>query len=355
MVKRRDFLILLLVLFAIEVSSQHWGGRSVFNFLNINQSARVSGLGGVAISVYDADLSLISGNPALLNSGMAGKMVIHHQFYHSDIQHSYTTGAFHHAKTGLTFAPAISYFNYGEISALDQNGEAYGTFKANDLVLQMGIGANLYERLRGGFQLKWVQSVLGQFNSNGLAVDAGILYLDTASQFNIGLVFKNAGVQIKGYEEVKNEPLPFEIILGISKRLKYLPLRISANYRYLNRWDIRYANSEEAIKFLGQENKEAGGFEKFADNFTRHLGISGELLLGQNEVFHLRMGYSHLLRKELGVNDFGSFAGFSFGFGIRAKKFDLDFGRTVYHLAGGVNHLGFGIRPGDFFFPKKID
>ena len=99
MVKRRDFLILLLVLLAIEVSSQHWGGRSVFNFLNINQSARVSGLGGVAISVYDADLSLISGNPALLNSGMAGKMVIHHQFYHSDIQHSYTTGAFHHAKT----------------------------------------------------------------------------------------------------------------------------------------------------------------------------------------------------------------------------------------------------------------
>ena len=355
LVNRISVLLIFFGLFSLRLFSQHIGGRTVYNFLNIHPTARISGLGGMAISLYDDDLSLVSANPAQLNSGMNGKMLVQHQFYLSDIKHSFTSAAFYQKKTTLTFVPSVSIFQYGEIIALDQNGDAYGTFRANDLVLQLGVGARIYERIRGGILLKWIQSNLGQFNSYGVGADIGVLYLDTAAMFNVGLVIKNAGLQLKVYEGTEKEPLPLEMAVGVTKRLKYLPLRISLNYRYLDRWDIRFLNNEETINFLGQENKEESRFKKNIDNFSRHLGLSGELLLGQKESFHLRFGYSHLLRKELGVSDFGSFAGFSFGFGIRSKRFDFDFGRTVYHLAGGVNHIGFGIRPSDFFSLKKFN
>jgi hypothetical protein len=331
------------------------GGRSVYNFLNIHQSARISGLGGVANAIFDEDLSLISLNPAGLNQRMASKMMLNHQFYLSGIHQSYASMAFQGRSTGITFAPAISFIQYGEIQALDENGDHYGDFSANDMVIQTALAAGLYERIRGGINVKWIQSRLGSFNSNGIALDAGLLYLDTAAQVVIGLVFRNAGIQLKSYENVEKEPLPFEIQLGASKKLTYLPLRISAQYRYLNRWDIRFVNAEEAKLFLGQEPREKSSIEKFANNLVRHLGISGELLLGQRENVHLRLGYNHLMRKELDVNDFGSLAGFSFGFGIRAKKFNFDFGRTIYHLAGGVNHFGIGITPSDFFSNKHFD
>jgi hypothetical protein len=62
-------------------------------------------------------------------------------------------------------------------------------------------------------------------------------------------------------------------------------------------------------------------------------------LIGKRESLRLRIGYNHLLRKELSVDNFSSFGGFAFGFGLRINRFRIDYGRANYHIAGGLNQF----------------
>jgi hypothetical protein len=152
-------------------------------------------------------------------------------------------------------------------------------------------------------------------------------------------VLKNMGGQLQTYTGGDREPLPYEAQLGISKRLKHLPFRISAIYRYLNRWNIRYddPNVEEETLFFGEENADTE--RPFIDNLSRHFVFSGEFLLGKKENFRLRLGYNHLLRKETEVRNLRSLSGFAMGFGFKVKWFRVDFGRSVQHPGEGNTHI----------------
>jgi len=55
-----------------------------------------------------------------------------------------------------------------------------------------------------------------------------------------------------------------------------------------------------------------------------------------------------LRRAELNVNNLRSLAGFSTGVGIKVKKFRIDYGLAVYHLAGTVHHFGISTDIGSF-------
>ena len=84
----------------------------------------------------------------------------------------------------------------------------------------------------------------------------------------------------------------------------------------------------------------------------RHFTFGTEILLSEN--FQLRIGYNHQRRQELKLRDDSKsgMVGFSFGFGVKIKKFRLDYARSIYSLAGASNHIGIAIRLNDF---KKTD
>ena len=68
------YTIILLLIFASISSMGQKGGESVYNFLHLTNSARVSALGGDNISINDDDINLVFHNPALLSSGMDQNM-----------------------------------------------------------------------------------------------------------------------------------------------------------------------------------------------------------------------------------------------------------------------------------------
>jgi hypothetical protein len=110
----------------------------------------------------------------------------------------------------------------------------------------------------------------------------------------------------------------------------------------LQRWNLVYndPNQVQETTFLGQAIPEKSRFAVFSDNLFRHLIFSGEFLFTKSEQFSVRVGYNHLRRKELSINQFNSFSGFSMGFGVKIKRFRLDYGREFYSLAGSSSHLG---------------
>ncbi len=332
---------LILSIFASSIFAQI-GGNNVYEFANLPASARVSALGGQLITVKDDDAVLAYSNPAALNPLMHQQAAFNTAFYVAGINHGYAGYAHHSDKLKTTFNGGIQYASYGTFTAADVTGQVIGEFKAAEYVLNFGAGRQYSEQISYGMNLKTIYSRLESYNSVGLAADAAIMYADTASRFTASLVFKNMGGQLSTFTEENKEPIPFEIQAGISKRLKYLPFRFSVIAHNLQRWNIRYddPNVEEPTSLFEETPQETSKFLIGIDNFFRHLTFNGELLIGKADNFRIRMGYNHLRRSELNVNNLRTLAGFSTGVGFKVSKFRLDYGLAVYHIAGSVHQLG---------------
>ena len=327
------------------------GGNNTYEFLNLSPSARVSGLAGNLITVRDDDVALGFANPSLLNNQMHQQLSFNHNLHLAGIQNGYVSYGHHVDAIGTSFHGGLQYISYGEFDATNEFDNILGTFKASEYALTLGAARQLYDRLAVGANLKVISSQLESYNSYGLSVDLGAFYQDTSGRFSATLVMKNIAAQLSTYAFDNREPLPFEIQVGISQRLKHLPFRISVVYHNLQRWNILYddPNAEETTLFLGgDQSSEKSDLSINIDNFFRHMIFSGEFLFGKKENFRLRVGYNHLVRKELSVRNFRSLAGFAFGMGFKVNRFRVEYGRHIYHLAGGTNHFSISTNIAEF-------
>jgi hypothetical protein len=341
----RHYIVFILITLSFFAKAQLIGGKNVYAFLKMPPSARVAALGGSLISVKDADVMLANLNPAALSTLSDHSISANNQFQLAGISNSSIGYGKHLANIGTTLHANLQYINYGTLPQTDEFDNNNGTFRAQEYAFTIGAARQLYDKLSIGTNLRFIGSQLDIYQSFGLAMDVGALYTDTTSRFSAALVIKHIGAQVKTYQSTK-ETLPFDIQIGISKRLRYLPLRFSVTMHDLQRWNLLYDDPNQVAEttFLGQTAIEKSNFSVFSDNLFRHLIFSGEFLFTKSEQFSLRLGYNHLRRKELSINQFNSFSGFSMGFGIKIKRFRLDYGREFYHLAGNSNHLGVSMR-----------
>lgn len=334
-----------------ELHAQITGGRQVFQFMTLSPSARITALGGAQVSVRDEDLAFAAANPAALNESMSGRLSFNHNFFLTDIQHGYAAYAQHLPKLGFTTHAGIQYLNYGKIQQADELGTITGEVQAAETAITLGAARQLSSRLSLGLNARLGFSSIDLYKATALAADVGLMYNDTSHFFSVGIVARNLGAQLKAYNG-ESEDLPSDLQIGISKRLRHLPFRMSVVAHHLLQWDIRYndpnAQEEEFLDFGGNQSDSKKG-NAAVDNFFRHLIFNGEFLLGRNEVFRVRVGYNHLRKRELSVRSYRSLAGFSGGFGIKIKRFRIDMGYASYHLGGGVVHFGIGTNLKDFF------
>ncbi len=343
-------LFLALIISCGQALAQPIGGRNIYEFLTFSPSARITGLGGTLISVSDDDVVLAAQNPASLNESMHQQMSFNHNIYVADINTGYAAYGFHSDKWATSFHAGLQYMSYGTFNETDEFGQIIGSFKASEYAFTLGAGHQLYDKLSLGANVKFITSQLEDYNSFGIAADLGAYYQDTSGLFSIGFVLKNIGAQLTTYDD-EQEPLPFDIQIGISKRLRHLPFRISATYHNLHQWNILYddPNAEQSSIFLGEfQSQSENEFSVFVDNFFRHIIFSGEFLLGKKENLRIRLAYNHFQRQELSVENFRSLAGFSMGLGIKVNRFRVEYGRAFNHLAGGVNHFSISTSINEF-------
>ncbi len=326
------------------------GGKNVYEFLNLSPSARVTALGGNLITVNDDDVALALQNPSALSSSAHSQLSFNHNFHMAGINHGYVSYGHFMKKWDATVHGGIQYLSYGSFDAVDEYGNINGTFKAAEYAVVAGAAKQLYPKLSVGANLKFITSQLESYNSVGMVADLGAFYQDTSGTFSLSLVMKNVGMQFTKYGE-NRESVPFDLQIGLSKRLKHLPLRFSIIYHKLHRWNILYddPNSEEAPSFLGgTEPQGKSDFSLFVDNLFRHLIFNAEFLLGRKENFRLRFGYNHFHKKEFSIDNYRSLAGFTLGLGFKVNRFRIEYGRNFYHYAGGLNHLSISTSISEF-------
>ena len=345
-------LLVILLISSGTLLAQVTGGRQAFAFLDLPASARLTGLGGYLISARDQDITLGAVNPALLNAAMHQQLSFNHSFHIGGTGQDYMAYGYHIQPLNLTLQAGFRRMNYGDIEWRDEFNQNLGTFSPRELAAHIGAGWQWQDRLSLGANLRFVQATYESYQSTALAGDLGVFYENPDARVGIGLVLQNIGGQLSRFSDTgERENLPFNPAIGLSKRLKYLPLRLSVTAHTLHRWNIRYDDPDlrTQILFPGQEAEKENTFGQGVDNAFRHLTFSGEFLFGKTESFRVRLAYDHRLRREMLVPNYGGLAGFSGGFGFRVYRFQLDYGFAVYHQAGASHHLSISTNLKEFF------
>ncbi|MDZ7881196.1 MAG: type IX secretion system protein PorQ [Saprospiraceae bacterium] len=325
----------------LSTANAQIGGLSTFSFMKNSPSARISALAQSQIALKDDDLALGYTNAALLNPLMHKALTLNYEARLGGSNNSFVGGAFHVEKLKMTFSTGILYDNYGTFKQTDEFGNLQGEFKAHEYVWHIGAGRQLNERLSVGANLKFIGSQLEAYNAFGVAADLSGAYINPEKRVGVSVVLKNVGVQVKNYlPDGSRETLPYDLQIGVSKKLARAPFRFSVAAVDLLRWNMRYTNPlDNEVTLLGEQTTEPSSFSKGVDNLFRHIRFGGEIALGKTENFRARFGYNHQVRKEMGLQNIRSSAGFSFGAGLRVSKFRIDYAYAVQHLAGGRNHL----------------
>jgi hypothetical protein len=339
-------IIILCLLTAVTAQSQTLGGNSVFNFLKLPNTPQLTGLGGVNVSQTSNDVGMAFNNPALLKPSMHTQMnAVFNSLYAGITNYNLSLG-YHHAKLNTSFLWGLQYFSYGSLQQTDAGGNVLGTIRPSDWMMQVSASRSYREKWNYGFTLKFMNSNYGQYRSNGIAADAGLLFHDTAKLFSASVVAKNMGFQLKKYSEENAEDLPFDLVLGITKRLAKAPFGFSITAHHLHQFDTRYNDTTfNNDDIFGAENND-GKFT--ADKIFRHFVIATQVYIGDK--LEVSLGYNHLRRKELNVGKAGNgLNGFSIEVGALFNKIQIRYARAHYQNNTGYNQFGLNLQLNKYF------
>ena len=322
------------------------GGIQVYDFLSSPGSARASALGGSLVMIADSDVAQVQQNPALSNATMDKKVAFNNIFHFAGINEGLLAYSFTIDSVKTHFHTGLQYVSYGDFIQADAMGNETGEFRANEMALLLGASRKMNERIQLGANVKVLFANYASANGFGLGVDLGATYQVPGKNWTLAAVVQNAGYSFNDFESATSN-LPFDFKIGYAYKLKHLPFRYSITGHHLYQWNIRYQDPNNIETDFTGEVIEENIYRAQIDNFFRHFVFAGEFLFGQQGLFNLRFGYNHLRRQELKVSTFRSLGGFSFGFGMHIKRFQLDYGLGFYHLEGATNHLGITILLGE--------
>ncbi len=329
------FLGFLSVAFCIPVSAQI-GGDHTYTFLTLSNSARIAGLGGNALAVMDNDITLSIANPSLITADMHNQMALSYVNYFTGNNVGFAMYSRTFNKAG-SFVGAIQFNDYGKIQGADAAGNKTGNISASEYAFSIGWGRTLTNHFSVGANAKLIYSHLDVYNSFGIAVDVAGSYFTKDKLFVASIMARNIGSQIVPYRAGQYESLPFELQLGLSAGLKYLPLRFFLLFTNLQKWDLSYTDpndpKNQVDPYTG-EIDEKSGISKFADNFMRHIVFGGEFTIAK--VFSIRLGYNYQRRQELKLYERTGLSGFTYGVGFRVKMFNFSYTHATYQ-AGSPN------------------
>ena len=314
------------------------GGNNVYEFLNMSPGAYMTAAGGVNISTRSSDPSLAMFNPSLSGSESDGHLSLSYVNYFAGINYGSVMYS-HSSDSAGSFSAGINYLNYGRFDRTDESGNINGSFSAAEYAFNLIYARQLDSFFYAGVNIKPVISQLETYISLGIAMDIGISFISPEGYTTAGLAIRNMGLQLTTYNG-RREKLPFEIMAGISTRLRHAPLRFSLTARHLEKYDLihEYTGRQE-----GEEYSKAG---KIAENIMRHLIFGAELSPSEN--FFISAGFNYQRRKELAYENRTSTVGFSMGAGIKTSSADLMISRARYHLAGSSTTFSILIKPSLF-------
>jgi long-subunit fatty acid transport protein len=286
-------------------------GQTTYDFLRVDMSARAAALGGSFVSNND-DVDVIFYNPAGMNfleKNPASFSFVKHLM---DINLFSVVFSTEFENIGR-FGTAVKYINYGTFDQADEFGNRTGEFGAGELAFLVGYANQFSPNFYYGANAKFIYSSIADKSSSAVGADLGMNYEFPAQQLNLAAAVLNLGTQISSYIDTK-EDLPLDVVIGVSKRLERVPVRLSLDFHQLNK------KRDDALQHL--------------KGFT----VGAEFYL--SEVFTLRFGYDNERRSDLKIGSSAGIAGFNGGLGVKVSDYQFSYGYSSLGLVGAMHRIG---------------
>lgn len=332
---RKPCLILLGIIIAGNCLAQ-FGGRNSYEFLNVPSSARLSGLGGVNVSLANKDINFFFSNPALVTDSLAGFASAGYTFYVADIGQAAFAYAHDFERLG-TVSFGIQHVSYGEIEGYDAAGAEIGSFKSGETALVIS-KSHTVSVFTLGINFKGVFSSIGGYRSTALLADIGGTFRHPQKELTIGLVIKNFGVVLSEYSESSNTKIPFDVQAGVTFKPRHMPLRFS-----LTAYNLAYPG--KAYDNPADEEDNIGTLSKV----MQHINFGAEILLHKN--VNVLLGYNVLKQTEFKTDNQG--AGITFGAAIKVKSVDITLSRSGYSVGNAAYAFTFAAKLNKMMFKKR--
>jgi len=286
-------------------------GQTTYDFLRVDMSARAAALGGSFVSNND-DVDVIFYNPAGMN--FLEKNPASFSFVKHLLDINLFSVAFSTEFENIgRFGTAVKYINYGTFDQADEFGNRTGEFGAGELAFLVGYANEFSPNFYYGANAKFIYSSIADKSSSAVGADLGINYEFPAQQLNLAATVLNLGTQISSYINTK-EDLPLDVVIGVSKRLERVPVRLSLDFHQLNK------KRDDALQHL------------------KGFSVGAEFYL--SEVFTLRFGYDNERRSDLKVGSSAGIAGFNGGLGVKVSEYQFSYGYSSLGLVGAMHRIG---------------
>ncbi len=313
------FAALLCVLLTAAPSVQAQSSRLTgFSLLRLDPSARAAALAG-AYAPLDAERTQADGmfyNPAFLAATADRQVALGYLNHLADVNAGFAAYVEEVTYLRGTVGVGVRFLSYGEFERTGVDGSADGTFGGSETALTVSYAHALSERLQVGLGVHGAFVSLEDASASAVAGDLGVAYVVPERGLLISASLRNAGVALQslGAEE---DVLPVDLRFSISKRLTYVPLRVTVAGYDLTRFE--------------DENGTA------LNEIARHLAVSGEFFFGR--ALTARVGYDHRRHEDLKSGARVDLAGLGAGFGLNLRRFGFDYAYNAWSSFGGLHHL----------------
>ena len=341
--KRKIYVICAFLLTFATLQAYAQVSNGLYRALTDANSARVVALGGVPLPVHDGDLQTAVFNPSAISPEMNNQISLS---YVGDFNlgTNFATAQYSHSFEKLgSFAASVQYYNYGKMQYASESGTTDGsTFNVSDYAVTLGWGRELTDKWSIGANLKYAGVQYEAGRAGALGVDVAATYW-SYSNWAFTLAARNIGRQIYCQElNVENKWLPFSLDFIASKKLNHLPLTIILGYKDIQHWNKIY---DDPLHLYDTYDPITGDYTtpskaaKFFTNLGCHLVIGGELEIGKNLL--LRVSYNYADHHNMDVPLKRTLLGFSAGFGVRIKAFQIDYAYSRSNIVGSPHFLSF--------------
>ena len=307
------------------------GGTHSFSFLQLNTSPRATALGGYLSSGLDGDINNGIYNPSLINPLMTNQLGLNFTNYYSGT--TYGDIGYCFRVDDYQLISSIKFIDYGQFDETNEFGQLIGEFGAGEYVFSLATNTIIDSTFYVGLNGKLAYSSLYQLNSLAVFLDLACTYFHPHSNLNINMIIKNVGYQLDTYYEDQRESFPFEFLVGVSNKLEHMPLRWHLTFQHLEKPDLMFDNTAQT---------------SFLNNNTVFNGILNHFVLGLEFLIHQNcsflMGYNNRRRSEMIIENRRGLVGFSTGFLIKIKRFNLAYSISANHLSGTISTFGITTR-----------
>jgi hypothetical protein len=298
---------------------------------------------------YESKIDLAVSNASLILPELHNVAMLNYSDYFSAFSLINFAYARNLPKVGM-FLASLQYMNYGSVQAYDIYGNHLGQSDMfYDFALNVGWGKALIDSVFSiGANFKYVFSRGQNFSLNGMAVDVSGTYtnMDIEKGLAVSLAFRNIGTVLKTDMLSNYEKMPFQIDLASYLRLENAPFAFSLVLSNLQKWNLSGIDLNEKTVNATGDTTTPNKVSAFADNAMRHVIPGIEFFPFRNMAF--RLSYNYHRRQEMKNVIRPGFIGFAWGVGVKIQKFQVDYARSAFHLAGAPNFISVSANLSDF-------